>query len=149
MQAQGAQAAGAFRFGDTGSVVVEIALIFPIFVALVIGGFEIWRAVDQSSRLSSAANAGAQYAVQSGKTDASVSGKVTSAYPGSKADFTVSTNAYSQCVGGTAPAGGVCADGFKPIQYVEITVTDTFRPMFQFTPIGQLILTRRAVAAVQ
>ena len=139
-----------FHRDDHGSVVVEIALIFPIFVALVIGGFEVWRGVEQIGRLSSAANAGAQFAVQSGKTDSTVSSRVHAAYAGDKTNFTVATSTYSQCVSGAVPsAGGSCTDGFNPIQYVQITVTDKFVPTFQFSPYGQLTLTRRAVAAIQ
>lgn len=135
---------------DKGSVAVEIALVLPILVALVIGGFEVWRAVDQSSRLSSAANAGAQFAMQSGQTGAPVSDKVTAAYPGDKTNLSVSTTTFSQCVNGTTPASdGSCSDGLKPIQYVEITATDKYAPFFQFAPFGEITLAGRAVSGIQ
>lgn len=148
-RASGAGAGRAFPRGDSGSVVVEIALVFPVFVAILIGGFEGWRAFDQTSRLTAAANAGAQYAAQSGQTGASVNSKVTAAYAGDATNLTVSVSTISQCVNGTAPTGTTCSDGLTPIKYVDVAASDVFKPFFQFAPIPQTTLTRHAVAAYQ
>src|SRR5690348_9950412 len=52
----------AFRYSDSGSAMVETALTFPLFIALLLGAVELGDIAYKSSELTNAARTAAQYA---------------------------------------------------------------------------------------
>lgn len=64
--------------GDVGQALVEFALIIPVLLILIVGLFDVARAVEQENTLAYAARYGARYAIVHGSTSSSPIGPCSS-----------------------------------------------------------------------
>lgn len=69
------------RRSETGSALVETALTFPIFIALLLGAVELGDLAYKSNELTNAARAAAQYATASGGGYTDCNGSVPGSTP--------------------------------------------------------------------
>ncbi|MFC0408551.1 TadE/TadG family type IV pilus assembly protein [Roseomonas elaeocarpi] len=117
------------RIGRRGIAAVEFALVAPVMILLLLGGFDLANAFAQSMRLQSAAQAGAQYAAAYPTADSDIVAAVRANLAG-WSNVTVN-NPVRSCVcdnGGTVNcSGGSCASGTAlPVLYLTITATRPF-----------------------
>lgn len=126
-----------------GVSLVEFALIAPVVCLLVMGGFDVGNAIQQSLRLEAAAQAGAQYAFSRPTDSAGMVAAIRANLPG-WSDITVpSPVAACRCDDGAAVAcsGGVCSTG-TPAMYLSIRVS---RPFSASTPLTAAIMPARTL----
>ena len=120
-----------------GAVSVELALVVIFFAFIAIGAFDFARYGIEVTRITQAARAGIQYAIQSETTAADA----TSIEQAIRDDASDTTNElqitvdppYCGCPGaGAAACGSTCADGGYPPMYVALTVENDFNLFFTF-----------------
>src|SRR5258708_3393040 len=113
-----------------GNVAVEFALIAPVLASLLWAGYDFSQVIEEKIRLTNAAMAGVQYAVQSAanaqNTSAGQSAVRTAANDGANVIAVTSSLACSCEDGSTITCGtGSCASGV-PIQEATVTVQENF-----------------------
>ena len=115
---------------------LEFALLLPVLVFTMIGLWDFARVVAEDGRVSSAAMAGVHYGIQSAAHAGDTAG-VTQAVRDDANDPTASLNVIAErfcsCPeGGTVPCNTLCATIGKPIMYVRVQVSETFRTMVTY-----------------
>ena len=125
---------------DAGTMVIESAFVIPILALLAIGGFEASRIVARNYELQSAvAEAGAIVLAVSPKT-AAERDKVKAVIVTSTALATnkVTLAVKYRCNGDTAlkVAESECATGSVVSKYIQITLADTYTPIWTSFGIG-------------
>lgn len=126
-----------------GVSLLEFALIAPAICLLVMGGFDVGNAIQQSMRLEAAAQAGAQYAFSRPADSAGIAAAIRANLPGWN-NITVPTPAPAcRCENGTTVAcnGGVCGT-VAPAMYLSIRVS---RPFVASTPLAAAIMPARTL----
>lgn len=120
--------------GESGGAMAELALIMPIFIALIIGSVEFGSIVYANIEVSSAARAGVQYGAQNHNTAADTSGMQSAATgDGSNvAGIAAVATTFCTCSDGTtitcANAATTCLA--RTTEYVKVTTTATVTPAF-------------------
>ena len=138
---------------ESGSSLVELALIMPIFLVLLIGAAEFGIMAYDSIEVSSAAYAGAAYGAQSGATAANTALIVLAATNDAPnvAGLTATSTSSCACSNGTvitcATASASCVSPGRILKYVQVNTTATVTPVMHlpwlpsvFTLQGQAIL---------
>ncbi len=129
------------RFGESqrGVIALEFALAAPILVALAFAGFDFGRGFQQIHRLSGAAQAGAQLAVQRDRSFAvldiaDVEQRVRDDAGGDPAALTVDTRYFCACPGTSleVACGATCAVPRPPSMYVEVALQQDFDLIFPY-----------------
>ncbi len=118
-----------FRSKD-GNVAVEFALIAPILTILLWAGYDFGQVIEEKIRLTNAALAGVQYAVQSAgnaQNASAVQSAVRTAANDIANGIEVTASLACSCEdGSTITCGiGTCASGV-PIQEATVTVQENF-----------------------
>jgi Flp pilus assembly protein TadG len=126
---------GAAWLGTRGSAAVEMALVAPILLLLMGGGWDFGNALYQAERMASAARAGAQYGIQS-STKATDFAGMTQAARNDASDTGNSLNitASETCScpnGGAVACNGTC-NGTSPDVYVQARVATTYTTVFPY-----------------
>ena len=147
-------ALGALLQGRRGGVALEFALLLPILVFTLIGLWDFARVVAEDGRLSSAAMAGVHYGIQSAAHAGDTAG-VTQAVRDDASDSAAALNVvaerYCSCPdGGAVPCNSLCATIGKPIMYVRVQVSETFRTMVTYPFVANPVpITREAQMRVE
>ena len=94
-----------FRRAQEGTIAAEFALAAPVLLLLVSGMVDLGLALDQSSSLSNAARAGAQYAVRFPSDTSGITQVVAKAMNADPSDLTVNANLTCECPGGGVVGG--------------------------------------------
>ena len=123
---------------ECGQSLVELALTFPVLVALLIGAAEFGRLAYATIELANAARAGTAYGVQNPVTFADTTG-ITAAVNNDSPDIssfsptTVATHSCT-CSDGTAvtcaTAATLCVGTSHIIKTLQVKVTATISPSF-------------------
>ncbi len=129
------------RFGESqrGVIALEFALAAPVLVALAFAGFDFGRGFQQIHRLSGAAQAGAQLAVQRDRSFAvldiaDVEQRVRDDSGGDQAALTVNARYYCVCpeTSVEVACGATCAVPRPPSMYVEVALLQDFDLIFPY-----------------
>jgi Flp pilus assembly protein TadG len=145
------------RFADDarGTAAIELALLAPFLALMTTGGFDFGRALYEQHRLTSAARAGIQYAIQSSSNWTNSTGIVAAA----RADandttaqaLTISTGQCT-CPGGSTKcaATSICTGSTVSGTYVQVTVSESYATLVSYpfvtTPLS---LSSQAIVRVQ
>jgi Flp pilus assembly protein TadG len=141
-----------FPTGQAGVALVEFAIVVPILIMLLVGLIEYGRYTYFAIEIGNAAHAGAAYGAQSSSTGGNVTGMKNAAIAdgqNSIVPLTV-TNVTAQdvcaCWNGTTetpapPTAANCGTdcttaGARPVTYVQVTVTATMSPLFNYAFLG-------------
>lgn len=141
------------RCNEAGSALVELALMFPIFLIMLIGSAEFGRLAYDAIEVANAARAGAAYGAQSHITASDTAGialaatqdapNVTGVVATSSHSCVCSTGATLVCTNALAS----CASPARILESVQVNTTATVGPLFNypgmahtFTLTGQAIL---------
>jgi Flp pilus assembly protein TadG len=116
----------ALRTGDRGTFAIEHALIMPFLLLLLSGTIDLGYALNQSSSLSGAARAGAQYAMRFPSDADGIKDVVTKAVSYDPASLTVTSKLACECEDGTAVACTDTCGGTAPLAYVTVSVSKTY-----------------------
>jgi Flp pilus assembly protein TadG len=116
----------AFAQQKNGVAAVEQALAIPVLLLLLSGAVDLGFALYQSSSLSGAARAGAQYAVRFPSDADGIKEVVKQAVSLDPASLTIASSVSCECADGT-PA--LCTDtcgGTAPTTYVTVNVSKAY-----------------------
>ncbi len=118
----------------SGTAALEFAIILPVIVTLLIGMFDYGALAYQTMEVSTAAHAGAEYALKNGFTASAVQTAVTSA-----TTLTVTASPAptleKACVTSGAivvTAGSSCSSGGAPGSYVLVYAQAPFSPIISW-----------------
>ena len=121
-----------------GAVSVELAFVAIILSTLAVGAFDFGRYGIEKTRVTSAARAGAQYAVQDLST-ANDSAGITAAarYDASDTNNVLtitlaSPPSYCVCDGATVSCASTCSDGNYAPRYIDVTVSKPVDLLFNY-----------------
>ncbi len=138
---------------DRGQALVELALMFPIFILLLVGAAEFGRLAYAAIEVSNAARAGASYGAQSHITASDFTNIQLAATQDALNVSGVSATAADSCAcssGGTITCSTAltsCPSPNRIIEYVQVNTSGTIDPLFHypglpttFTLTGQSIM---------
>jgi Flp pilus assembly protein TadG len=133
-----------------GSVLIEFALVVPLFLLLCVAGIDFARVFNTAIVLTGATRTGLEYAGQSASAAADASGiaNLVSASAGNPAGLTVSSNQFCTCsIGGTQVACSSKCSG--KITYVQVSASVPFQTLVAWPWVPQpLNVTRTGVIRV-
>ena len=117
----------------TGSSIVELALLVPIFTALLIGSSEFAILTYDSLEVTSAARAGVAYGSQSSATAADTAGMQSAAVNSAPdvAGLSATARQFWSCSDAPATQSNsipTCTAGNHVLNYVQVTTTATITP---------------------
>ncbi len=120
-----------------GGALVELALVVPVFVALLLGAAEFARLAYASIEVSNAARAGVAYGSQSSTTASDISGMQTAATNdgANVTGLSATATEFWTCSGSTVPytqlsSPPTCTGtGNHLLNYVQVTTTATVNPL--------------------
>ncbi len=120
---------------ESGTSLIEFALVFPVLVFLLIGLIEVGRYAYFAIVAANAARAGVQYGAQSLSTAQNTSGMQNAASQDAMNLSSLTANAQYLCSqNGSTPAK--CATGAAPtsgnVYYVKVQVTGTFKSLLSY-----------------
>lgn len=143
---------------QAGVALVEFALVVPLLMLLLLGGIETGRFAYFSILVGNAARAGVQYGSQSLLTAGDSAGmKAAAEADGQNVPGLTATSAglVCSCWNGTAASAlpdctpGSCPLGSHRVVYVQVTVTGTMNPLFQYPGLpSSYAVTRQAIMRV-
>lgn len=139
-----------FGRGDDGGALVEFAFAVPVLLLLAIGAFDFGMAFQQKHRLASAAQAGAQIAVQERSlSEVSVNdiiARVRAEANDTGNALTVTPTYFCVCPEGgadfacdTEPSPCVLTAGRLPSKYVRVDVRHSFNLIFDYPGVEQSV----------
>lgn len=133
-----------------GSVLIEFALVVPLFLLLCVAGIDFARVFNTAMVLTGATRTGLEYAGQSAAAAADASGiaNLVSTSAGNPAGLTVSSNQFCTCsIGGTQAACSSKCSG--KITYVQVSASVPFQTLVAWPWVLQpLNVTRTSVIRV-
>lgn len=131
--------AGRCRLCDrSGSALIELALIMPVFILILAGVADMARFTYASIEVSNAARAGAQYGIRNRGTAVDTPGMAHAAAndAGDMPSLKSTVSQYCVCTDGTsincANAAVKCVSPARILQYVEVDTTTTLTPLFPY-----------------
>jgi Flp pilus assembly protein TadG len=150
------------RRGDSGQALIEIAILVPVLMFLTLGIVELGRYAYVSILIGNAARAGTAYGTQSLPQSVDTVGIQTAARNDYRSNgqnprnLAVTSSVSCGCdLGGgmvTAPCtgsgAGVCGTG-RWVAVLSVTASGTFAPLFTYTRIPSLALTRTSAVRVR
>ena len=139
--------------GNSGAAAVEFALAVPILALLMTGGFDFGRALFEQHRLTGAARAGAQYAIQASTTWSDTT-NIIAAVRGDANDSANSltvTTSQCTCPGGTLCAStATCTGSTVAGTYVKVSVSESYTTLVNYPFVtSPFILSSQAIVRVQ
>src|ERR1700722_10187955 len=119
-----------------GSAIVETALTFPIFIAMLLGAVQLGEVAYASVEVTNAARAAAQYAAMNGggyNDSTGITSAATSDAFNATASNGLTANATTSCVCSDGSActhtAGVYTCSAKPVVTVSVTTSATFHAL--------------------
>lgn len=112
-----------FRRDETGAAAVEFAFAVPFVLALLSGAIDLGLALNQSSSLSNAARAGAQYGMRFPSDSEGITQTVIKAANYDPATLTVSSQLTCECADKQVVACTDTCGSAAPRSYVTVTVS--------------------------
>jgi Flp pilus assembly protein TadG len=149
-------APGAWVHSDIGQAMVELALIFPIFILLLIGAAEFGRLAYAAIEISNAARAGASYGSLNHITASDFANIRLAATTDAANVAGVTATATNSCACSTGAALTCstallnCTDPARIIEYVTVTTSGTVDPLFHYPGLPRTFtLTGQAMMRVE
>ncbi|HET9099687.1 MAG TPA: TadE/TadG family type IV pilus assembly protein [Acidobacteriaceae bacterium] len=127
---------GAGKRSDTGQSLVELALMFPIFILLLVGAAEFGRLAYAAIEVSNAARAGASYGSLSHITASDFTNieLVATTDAANLTGVTATATNFCACsTGGTITCSTAltsCPSPARIIEYVQVNTSASFDPLF-------------------
>jgi Flp pilus assembly protein TadG len=147
------------RHNNVGSALVEIALMFPIFLALLVGAAEFGRLAYAAIEVANAARAGAAYGAQSHITASNYTGMQLAATQDAPNVTGITATATNFCACSSAPSTPVsctavltsCSTApLHSLEYVQVNTTAMIGPLFNYPGIPHTFtLTGQAIMRVE
>ncbi|MGO8720236.1 MAG: TadE/TadG family type IV pilus assembly protein [Acidobacteriaceae bacterium] len=144
---------------DVGQALVELALVFPIFILLLIGAAEFGRLAYAAIEVTNAARAGVAYGAQSHITASDYTGMQTAATRDSANLTGVTATATNFCACSSAPSTQVscttviasCSPApLHSLEYVQVNTSATVDPLFYYPGLPKTFtLTGQAIMRVE
>ncbi len=141
---------------DLGQALVELALMFPIFILLLVGAAEFGRLAYNAIEVANAARAGVAYAAQTHITASDTAGiqlAATQDAPNVTGITATPTNFCACSTGGIitcSTALMTCPSPARIIEYVQVNTTATVGPLFNYPGIPHTFtLTGQAIMRVE
>jgi Flp pilus assembly protein TadG len=144
------------RWDDRGQAFIELALVFPIFILLLVGAVEVGRLAYASIEVSNAARAGVSYAAQTSATAADTTNIQLAATQDAPNLTSISALASHSC--SCESSAGVitafsscsiaitnltsCPSPSRIIQYVQVQTTAPVATLFHFPGIPSTVTLR-------
>jgi len=125
------------RKGESGSAMIELALLLPLFILILAGITNYAFLIEQKIQLQEAATAGAAYATIPGNST-DISGMVSAAKASSPMFNTTmvvtAANVYSCTPGGAAVGSTTTCSGLSagPLLFAQVTTSATEYPVLRF-----------------
>lgn len=147
-----ARAFRALARGQTGQAILELAVLAPVFVALLVGLIEVGRFAHVGILVANAAHAGVQYGSQSLISASDNTGMQTAALNDAQniKGLSATATSYCQCADGSPSTcqSTVCPANHRLV-FVQVTATGTFASLFKYPGLPQtLSITRAAIGQV-
>ena len=120
---------------EHGASLVELALVFPVFVLLLLGAVDFGRAYYLAIEVAAAAHAGALYGTQNPKQPSAVLIAAQDDAP-DVPGLSVQTATFGcECADGTGYSASCtstpsCSNGLNVVYRVNVTVIGTYTPLF-------------------
>ncbi len=108
---------------ERGAVAVEFAFATPLLLLLLSGAIDFGLALNQSSSLTSAARAGAQYGMRFPSDSEGIAQAVTKAVNYDPATLTITSQLTCECADGSAVACTDTCGGAAPRSFVTVNVS--------------------------
>ena len=118
---------------ETGSSLLELALLSPLFLLLLAGSVDLGQASLVAIEVSGAASAGAEYGIGN-PTDASGIQRAAALSAGNLNGLTVTTNWGCECADGTAASAGCTQNPSCSTSRVKFVAVSTSLPYLQGYP---------------
>ncbi len=137
-----------FKADCRGGAAVELAVVFPIFVLLLIGIIDYGRLFYTAVTVSNAARAGAEFGAQDFSTQTNTPQMAVVAQADGKDAGTLDLvttppRFYCECAGILKSPCGVCTGGAAPEVYVEVTAIKTVNLLLRYPGIPASVTVRR------
>lgn len=144
--------ARALAVAETGQAILELAVLAPVFVALLVGLIEVGRFAHVGILVANAAHAGAQYGGQSLIAAIDDTGMQNAALNDAQniPGLTATATSFCQCADGTPSTcqPTVCPANHRLV-FVQVTATGTFASLFKYPGLPQTVsITRQAIVQV-
>lgn len=123
---------------ETGQALVELVLIFPVFILLLVGAAEFGRLAYAAIEVANAARAAAAYGSQSHITASDIAGMQTAADEDATnvTNLVVTATQLCSCSNGTAitcaDAGTTCLSPGRIIEDVQVNTSASVDPLFYY-----------------
>lgn len=141
--------------GVSGVAAIELALVAPILVLMLVASFDLGLGLYRDMQVQTAAQAGAQYAIEHGYTSSSaIANAVTSATSYSGVSASPAPSRFCGCVSNGAISNvtctSVCADGTSPGTYVRASSKATYTTILPYPTIpNSFTLTSQSTVRIQ
>jgi len=154
LSAIGAWARRRLALGDSGIAGMELALATPMLALLMCGGFDFGRAIYEQHRLTTAAEAGIQFATAASSNLSNSSGIIAAA----RADAADTTNSLTVTTGScTCPTGATlcsttatCTGSTVTGTYQKVTVSESYSTVMTYGFVSNpFTLTANSMVRVQ
>jgi Flp pilus assembly protein TadG len=136
---------------QTGAVLIEMAIMLPIFTVIMLGALDFSRLFFAAIELGNAVTAGVQYGARATSMANNTSG-ISSTVANDAANLTgvsATSTSYCTCPGSSTAVGctSTCAGGYgNPKLYVSVTGTYTYSTLVDWPGIPHTVsLTRTAI----
>lgn len=155
----GTTAPRAAKRDDLGQALVELALLFPVFILLLLGAAEFGYLAYAAIEVTNAARAGVAYGAQSHITASDYSGMQTAATNDGPNLGGLSATATNFCACSSAPSTQVscstvlasCSTApLHTLEYVQVNTTAAISPLFNYPGLSKTYtLTGQAIMRVE
>ncbi|RXS93900.1 pilus assembly protein [Silvibacterium dinghuense] len=134
---------------ESGSSLLETALVMPILLLLMAGAIDFGRAYSIAIEVESAAHAGALYGVQNPSDTAGMADAVKADAPNLAALTTTATYGC-ECFDGSQSSTNcvtvpVSCSGENYVNYAQVSASDTYTPIFPYPGIPSSIVLQKTV----
>ncbi|MGE0734935.1 MAG: TadE/TadG family type IV pilus assembly protein [Alphaproteobacteria bacterium] len=146
-----ARAARSLRRNDQGVAAVELALLSPVILVLLAFLFDFGMGMLNHMQLSSAARAGAQYALLVAPDTTGVQQAVDGAAGLKDPPLNITVEQFCECTDGTTiTCGTTCSNNITYMLFVRVTATQSYSPMFPMPGLPEtMTLTGKATVRIQ
>ncbi|MDR5726194.1 MAG: TadE/TadG family type IV pilus assembly protein [Terriglobia bacterium] len=142
---------------DAGQALVELALVFPLFILLLLGAAEFGRLAYAAIEISNAARAGAAYGAQTNITASDFGNIELAATQDAPNVSGVTATAMNFCTCSSGAATPDCTTALTPCpspariqEYVQVNTTATVDPLFHYPGLpSTFTLTGQAIMRVE
>jgi Flp pilus assembly protein TadG len=141
-----------------GAALVELAFAIPVLTGLLVPVIDIGMGLYQKMEVQDAAQAGAEYAIQSGWNSAAIQSAVTNATGLAGISATPAPSEFCGCPTttgitvqtGSPPCTQICSGGSVAGTYVTVNATATYNPIMTYPILGSAVsLTAQTTVRIQ